>query len=169
MTPEGLRPSSANSNTLVSRTPNNPIEAISQSTLIRRRISGHQGSSPTKIFEAADSMARGFEAIAHSHALLQKEVHDLRKANEALSKRRKAKKTRVRKGEALTGKEARDIIAKKEAEKIAARDKRKTPRGRGKASGTGRRCGNCGETGHNARTCEIDPEISQESTSEDSE
>ena len=169
VTPEGSRPSSANSNTWTSRTPKNPLEAISQSTFVQTQINRYQGTSPTKIFEAAEQMARGLEAIAHSMTLIQQENRNLRQANEALSKRRRAKKIRVRKGEALTAGDVKDILAQKEAEQLVADEKRKNDRGRGAPPGTSRRCGNCGETGHNARTCEIDPEISQESTSEDSE
>jgi len=114
-------------------------------------------------------MARGFESIAHSMTLMQKEIHDLRAANQALSKRRRARKTRVRKGGALSVGDAQDIIAQKDAEALVARDKRENGRGRGAPPGGIRRCGNCGEIGHNARTCDIDVEISQESSSDESE
>jgi len=168
-TPEGSRPSSANANPWVSTTPKNPIEAISQSTLVQRQISTHQGSSPTKIFEAAEQMARGMERIAHGFTLMQKEVRDLRLANEALSKRRRAKKTRIRKGGALTVKDARNILAQKEIKVSIAEDRHQNSRGRSEGSQRIRRCGNCGKTGHNARTCQVDLEMSEESNPEDSE
>ena len=93
-----------------SQTPRNPTEAISQSTLVRNRISHHQGSSPTQIFTAVKQMAKGMETMAHSVTLLTAENRDLRKANEALSKRRRAKKTRIRQKGTLTTEEARDIL-----------------------------------------------------------
>jgi hypothetical protein len=43
--------------------------------------------------------------------LLSAEVRTLRVVNEALSKRRRAKKTRVRQGGALTIEDAQDILA----------------------------------------------------------
>ena len=43
-------------------------------------------------------------------ALLQSEVSSLRKANEALSKRRRAKKTRVQLGGSITVQEAQDLL-----------------------------------------------------------
>jgi hypothetical protein len=51
------------------------------------------------------------------------ELRTLRVANEALSKRRRAKRTRVRQGSALTIEDARDVLAQKDAEEQARRDK----------------------------------------------
>ena len=59
-------------------------------------------------------MANGVEQMAHTMTLLQKENSDLRKANEALSKRRRAKKIQIRKGGLLTVSDARDLIAQRE-------------------------------------------------------
>jgi hypothetical protein len=60
-------------------------------------------------------MAKGIEALAHSVTLLSTENRTLRKANEALSKRRKAKKTRVRQRGTLSVKDAQDILAQRDA------------------------------------------------------
>ena len=49
--------------------------------------------------------------MAHEMTLLSAKVRTLRAANEALSKRRRAKKARVRQGGALTIEDAQDIIA----------------------------------------------------------
>lgn len=167
ITPEGSRPTSSSTNPWVSCTPSNPTEAVLQSTLVRGSIARHQSSSPTKIFEASEQMARGFTGMAHQVTLMQKEIRDLRAANQALSKRRRAKKTRVRKGGALTIEDAQDIIAQKEANTMVALDKKKNPTRVGEASQGVRRCGNCGETGHNMRTCQVDIEITEESSSEE--
>ena len=48
----------------------------------------------------------------------------LRKANEALSKRRRAKKSRVRQGGTLTIEDTLDILAQKDTEEQVRRDKR---------------------------------------------
>jgi hypothetical protein len=79
----------------VSQTPHNPKEAVSQSEYIRGRISRHQGSSPTRLFSAITQLAKGTELIAHEMTLLRNRVQTLEKANETLSKRRRAKRTRV--------------------------------------------------------------------------
>ena len=149
----------ANADPWVSQTPHNPTEALSQSALVTTRIQGHQGGSPTSIFSAAKQMAKGLEAIAHQNTLLTAENRDLRKANEALSKRRRAKKTRVRQGGALTAEDARDILAQKEVEKQVARDIRENQDGDKERLATRRHCGNCGKPGHNARTCQVEAEL----------
>ena len=110
-TPTPSTPSSANADPWVSQTPSNLTEALSQSTLVRNRITRHQGSSPTPIFETVAALAKGTERIAHEMTLLAAEVRILRAANEALSKRRRAKKTRVRQGGALTVEDTQDILA----------------------------------------------------------
>jgi len=51
-TPPNSRPSTAQP--WVSQTPNNPTEALSQTAFIKTRISRHQNSSPTSIYEAVD-------------------------------------------------------------------------------------------------------------------
>jgi hypothetical protein len=55
---------------------------------------------------AVDQLAKGTMAVMHQVALLQSEISSLRKANEALSKRRRAKKTRVRLGGSLAVQDA---------------------------------------------------------------
>jgi hypothetical protein len=116
-TPSPSRLSTANSLSWVSQTPSNPTEALSQSTLVRNRIARHQGSSPTPLFETVAALAKGTERMAHEMTLLSAEVRTLRAANEALSKRRRAKKTRVRQGGALIVEDAQDLIAQKDIDK----------------------------------------------------
>ena len=87
------------------------------------------------------------------------ENRSLRKANEALSKRRRARKTRIRLGGSLTAGEANDILVDKEVGDQLEQEMREN----GGAASWGvagkRRCGKCGNTGHNARTCQIDKEM----------
>ena len=85
--------------------------------------------------------------------LVHAEVRTLRKANEALSKRRRAKKTHVRQGGALVIEDATDLIAQKDAEKEVRRSKRKKEDGQNERQSTRRRCGTCRKTGHYASTC----------------
>ncbi|OAQ60909.1 ankyrin repeat domain-containing protein [Pochonia chlamydosporia 170] len=84
------------------KTPNNPTEATSQTDYIKRRISRHQGSSPTSILDAMDQFAKGTCGIMHKMALLKAENQQLREANALLSKRRRAKKKRLREGGSIT-------------------------------------------------------------------
>ena len=146
----------------VSQTPRNPNEAVSQSEHVRHRITRHQGSSPTSVFSAVKQLAKGTELIAHQMTLLHEEVRTLRKANEALAKRRRAKKTRVRAGGALTVEDARNLIEQKEAVQRQS-GKRSAEGGVAHAGPSGlRRCGRCGKTGHNVRTCQEAEETSEE-------
>lgn len=50
----------------------------------------HQGSPSTSVFATVKALAKGTELLAHENTLLAAEVRTLRKANEALSKRRRA-------------------------------------------------------------------------------
>ena len=97
----------------VSQTPHNPRETTSQSGLIKTRISNHQGSSPTPILATVNLLAQGTMAVIHEVALLRTEVSALRKTNKGLSKRRRAKKTRVQLGGSLTVQEAKDLLDQK--------------------------------------------------------
>lgn len=106
------------------------------------------------------------EVLAHTVTLLTAENKTLRKANEALSKRRTAKKTRLRQGEALSVDDGQDIVAQKDAEAVAKADRCSRSGSRGSSQPTSRRCGNCGEAGHNVRTCQADAEASDESIDE---
>jgi DDE superfamily endonuclease len=163
-TPPNSRPSTAQP--WVSQTPSNPIEALSQTTFIKNRIARHQNSSPTSIYEAVDHFAKGASKIMHQLALLKAENQNLRQANEELSKRRRAKKLYLRQGGSLSQQEAQVLqderdVAQQVKQEIRASSGRK-PREETRA----RRCGNCNETGHNARTCQIVVETSEEEDSE---
>jgi hypothetical protein len=163
-TPSNSRPSSAH--TWVSKTPNNPTEASLQSTLIKNRIAQHQNSSPTEILRAVDIFAKGTSKVMHQLALLRAENQSLRAANEALSKRRRAKKQRLRQGVSLTVQDAQDLQGQRD---IEVQIKEETQAGSGRKPRTetrARRCGKCGEPGHNARTCRVDIETSEEDESE---
>ena len=101
-------------NLWVSKTPQNPLEANSQTGLIKTCISNHRNSSPTPMFDAVDQFAKGAKAMMHHEvALLSAEVSTLRKANEALSKRRRANKNHVRLRGSLTAQHAEDLLDQK--------------------------------------------------------
>jgi hypothetical protein len=164
-TPTPSRPSTANSNPWVSQTPSNPTEALSQTTLVRNRISCHQGSSPTPLFETVRALVKGTERIAHEMTLLSAEVRTLRAANKALSKRCRAKKARVRQGGALTVEDAQDIIAQKDVDEQVRRDVLAAEGSREEGQLSRRRCRTCRKASHNIRTCQEDIDTSSISNS----
>jgi hypothetical protein len=162
--PANSRPSTALP--WVYKTPNNPVEATSQSEFVKRRIAVHQNSSPTSIYQAIDQFAKGTSVVMHKLTLLQAEVTALREANELLSKRRRAKKTRLRQGGSLSLQNGQELQDEKD---VAQQIKQETQSGSGRkprVETRARRCGNCGQTGHNARTCQEDVDMSGQEDSE---
>ncbi|RKK17113.1 hypothetical protein BFJ66_g18036, partial [Fusarium oxysporum f. sp. cepae] len=139
----------------VSQTPHNPIEASSQSEFIKNRISRHQGSSPTSILHAVDQFAKGTQGIMHQMALLRSENQILRQENEILSRRRRAKKKRLRQGGSLTLAEGQSLQDQKEVDVQLEEESRRNGGRRRRPETKERRCGVCGKTGHNARRCPI--------------
>ena len=149
-----------------SKTPQTAQEASMQSNLIKTRISQHQNSSPTAMIDAVEQFAKGTTAIMHQVALLKAEVSSLRKANEALAKRRRAKKSRLRQGGSLSTQDAYDLLDERAIEEQIQQEMRKNGSQGDRSVGKERHCGNCGKTGHNVRTCQKDEEMSEESDSE---
>jgi hypothetical protein len=91
----------------------------------------------------------------HSLALIQSEVHLMRGELETLSKRRRAKKTRLRHGGSLSVGEADDIQAQNE---VNAQVKQETQHSSSRAPRNETKkqcCSVCGKMGHNARTCQV--------------
>jgi hypothetical protein len=91
----------------------------------------------------------------HENALLRSEVHDLRQANEILSRRRMAKRSRLQKRVVMTVGEGREATDQMDVDaQVGGESSRCGGQGRS-AQTKERRCGSCGKTGHNARTCQI--------------
>jgi hypothetical protein len=160
-TPPASRPGTALP--WLSQTPHNPREATSQSELIKARIANHQGSSPTSTLAAVDQFTKGAMAMMHEVALLRAENSSLRKANEELSKRRRAKKTRVRLGGSLTVQEAQDLLDQKDVDEQVIQETRQNGSGAAGSHTKIRCCGVCGKPGHNVRTCKEATESSDSS------
>jgi hypothetical protein len=57
------------------------------------------------------ALAKGTEILAYKMTLMSAKLRILRAANEVLSKRRRAKKNRIRQGGALTVEDTHDILA----------------------------------------------------------
>jgi DDE superfamily endonuclease/helix-turn-helix, Psq domain len=147
------------------KTPQNATEASSQSTFIKTRISQHQGSSPTPIIDAVNQFARGSVMIMHEVALLRSRITELEEVNERLSKRRRTKKTRLQKGGSLSIKEADDLMAVIEVDgQLRGEIHSSGSQSQGAISRV-RHCSNCGEAGHNARTCQAVIETSSDNGS----
>jgi hypothetical protein len=150
----------------VSKTPKTVLEAQSQSEYLERRIRRHKSSSPESILGALKSLAKGTKAVMHEMALVRAEVQDLREANEILSRRRRAKRTRLQKRGVMTVEEGRQAIDQMDVDaQVVAESSRRDRQGRSARPGV-RHCGVCGKPGHNARTCQVVIETSGEEYSE---
>ena len=143
----------------------NQQEAILQSNLIKTRISAYQGSSPTPIIDAVDRLAKGTQALAYLVTLLTDCVHTLEKANIVLSKYRRAKKSRVQYGGALSIEDSQAIITEKDKGKCPAADNSENSSLSKRTAATAQYCSNCSKTSHNTHTCNRDIEMSTKSDS----
>lgn len=148
----------------VAKTPTTTREALSQSTLIQDRVKRHQGSSPTPILSAVEQLAKALVANSHTLTLIQAKCTMLEEANKALSKRRRAKRTRLQAGGALNGSQAREIMSEKGIVEEEGRDEEEDGGSRKRPRTGGRHCGICRKAGHNSRTC---PEGGQTDSSSD--
>jgi hypothetical protein len=136
-----------------SRTPKTVLEAGSQSEYLQRRVRRHHSSSPESIIEALRSLEKGTKAVMHKVALLAAENRNLRQANKILSRRRRAKRTRLQTRGSMTIQEGQDLIDQMDIDiQVMAELLRSGGQG-SSARPRVQRCGTCGKTGHNARTC----------------
>jgi hypothetical protein len=97
----------------------------------------------------------------HEMALLRAKLQDIRQANETLSRRRRAKRTQLQKGGAMTVEEGRQAINQVDSgTKVVAESSRGGVQ-EGSARAKERHYGTCGKTGHNARRCQIVVTVSE--------
>ena len=150
----------------VSKTPNNPIEAESQTEYIKNRIVRHQNSSPSSIIASLRQLNKGISMMVHEQTLMRHDLAELRDANDRLSRRRRTKRKQLQKGGSLTISQAEDLKSQLDATvQLVAETSRSSGRTR-RPETRAQRCGICGEPGHNARTCQ---KVESASGEEDSE
>jgi hypothetical protein len=141
-----------------SQTPSNTLELQSQSTLIREKYKKQQGSSPNSVLSALEHYAKGGAILSHRLVLAQQEIAELRAANEAATRRKAHKKKQIKAEGTLV---AEDGLRLATLNDFGVRSDGKKAKKRVCAEGgepSQRRCGQCGETGHNARTCKNEVE-----------
>ncbi len=91
-------------------------EATSQADYIKTRIVRHQGSSPTSIHEAIDQMIKSTKSVMYKMVLMQERIRTLEEANRTISKRRKAKKTRIQQGGVFSIQNANTLLNAREVD-----------------------------------------------------
>jgi hypothetical protein len=150
----------------VSKTPKTVLEAQSQCEYLKKRIKRHKSSSPESIIEAIKSLAKGTKSNMHRLALVEARMKDFEQANKILSRRQRAKRTRLQKGGAITVEEATQVINQMDVNtQVVAESSRSGGQGRLARPGV-RHCSVCGKAGHNVRTCQEVIETSGEEYSE---
>jgi hypothetical protein len=137
-----------------SRTPNTVLEAGSQSKYLERRIGRHHSSSPESILEALRSLTKAVTRNIQKTALVEAENRELREANDMLSRRRRAKRTRLQNKGRMLIQEGQGLIDQIDVNAQVVAESSRSGRGRRSVGPGVRRCGVCGKTGHNARTCQ---------------
>ena len=115
---------------------------------------------------AVDQLTKGTMAMMYEVALLRSEVSSLRKANEALSKRRRAKRTYIQLGGSLAVQGAKDLLGQKAVVGEVAQEKEPGGGSAGGACTKVRCCSVYGKPSHNARTCQEAIEASDSAVSD---
>ena len=149
-TPSNSRPGT--SHTWVSKTLQNPLEADSQTCLIKSRVSNHQNSSPTAILNAINQFTKGAKVMMHKVALLHTKVSTLYKANKALSKHRRAKRIYIQHRGILT---IQDIEELQVQQDVGRQEIQGIYQSSGQVRDRFRKlqcCSICRQPGHTART-----------------
>lgn len=142
-----------------SKTPSNTHEFGAQSKLVGDSLI----RSPMTARNGFSQLVKGAEVMLHQNVLLTARITELEKQLEVITKRKSRKRKRIQHGGVMEYGTGSVQIA---AEASIAPPKPKKARGidNGEtAQLASRRCRNCREAGHNARTCKLDEEGSSES------
>ena len=104
--------------------------------------------------------------MVHEQTLMRRDLAELRDANALLNRRRRTRKRQIRKGVTLTIEQAQGLNNQINAtHQLQAETSQNDGRAR-RTETRARRCGVCGEPGHNARTCQKAVSASGEEYSE---
>ena len=141
-----------------SQTPSNTREFSSQSKLVRDSFV----RSPTSAQESFSKLVKGAEEMLHENVLIKARVRELEEQIAELTKRRGRKRKRIQTGGTIEFGVGALAVAESASSSRTTAKKARSSGGQEQAQPGQRRCGNCGKTGHNVRTCQKD-------TAEDSE
>ena len=138
----------SNSGSWHAQTPSNAQAVEHQTTLIRKKLQAHQGSSPTPIMDALKQLAKGAQQMATSSAIMQAQILALQQSNQLLQERRKVKRKVLKAKHGLSVGEGLKII---EQSQIIVETVEEMPRLTRKSP----TCSNCKTQGHTKRDCTI--------------
>lgn len=103
-----------------------------------------------------DQMVKSTTSVMHKMVLMKDRIRQLEEANRIISKRRKAKRSRIQAGGSLELQTAKEILGERDVEKQLAEEIRVARGRRERAEPAQRCCSTCGKNGHNKRTCRAD-------------
>jgi hypothetical protein len=142
-----------------SQTPSNSLEFSSQSKLVREYFV----RSPTSAQESFSKLIKGAKEMLHKNILIEARVRELKEQLAELTKRKGRKRKRIQTGGTIEfGVGALQVAESASATRTIAKKARGSSSYERAQPGQ-RRCGNCGKTGHNARTCQKDAAEDSES------
>ena len=135
------------------KTPADQREMASQTELIKGRVVRHQNSSPTPITDAIDQFLKGAQRMATQVLVYKADNERLRKADEALSRRKERQKKRLQRRGVLTKESGSQLIDQANIDaQITVESRGSQPR-RVRVEKGPRRCGRCRQPGHRIQTC----------------
>jgi hypothetical protein len=138
------------------KTPSNTHEFGSQSKLVRESFT----CLLVTVQASFSQLIKGGELMLHQNALLAARNRELEEQLAEMTKQKSHKRKQIQQGGTIEYGTAGAQVA------TEAAGRSKKARGGGdqeRAQPTVQQCGNCGKTGHNARTCQKDTRVSSES------
>ena len=119
--------------------------------------------SPEEARGGFSKLVKGAEEMLHQNAIQAARIHELEEQLAAITKRKTRKRKQVQHGGTMEYGAAALSVAESAAIDGTVSKRARGSGGQERAQPAQRRCGNCGKTGHNARTCQNDIEEDSES------
>ncbi|EED18412.1 pogo transposable element, putative [Talaromyces stipitatus ATCC 10500] len=146
---------SSNSQSSCQQTPQNPRQFNRQTATIKKRINDRTIGPFEVVDQAINRLSKAYEMSRNELLIIQKEVHDLRAANEKEKKKRKRSRAQISHEGSLTAQEAQELIgSRNEASQpiptapVESEPQTSQPRLRAPP-----KCSGCGIIGHKINRC----------------
>lgn len=120
---------------------------------IKNRIATYQENSSSSLYNVGDQLSKAASAITHWAPLMDAKVHTLRDTNLTLSKRQRARRTRIQDGGGISIFDAQKFLVEKSVVDENSWEEGENG-GPSKSRRTGaRQCGICHKVDHKTRIC----------------
>lgn len=142
-----------------SQTPSNSHEFGSQARLVSEAIV----QSPEDARGGFSQLVKGAKQMLHQNVVQAARIHKLEEQLATITKRKTRKRKQIQHGGTMEYGEAALLVAESAAAARTVPKRARVSSGQERAQPGQRHCGNCGKTGHNARTCQKDAAEDSES------